>query len=87
MSPWFTGLMLCWLTLNGPTIISSMKFKIHDSSDVGTGLYGLLCKKFHMLLLHNHFDHIVIPGPFQRQFINNYLDFKPNYFITTSLSY
>jgi hypothetical protein len=42
-------------TLNGPTIVRSVKFKIHNSSDVGTGLYGLLCKKFHMSLLHDHF--------------------------------
>ncbi len=75
-------------TLNGPTtIVRSVKFKRHDSSDVGTGLYGVLCKKFHMSLIHDHFDGMVIPRPFQRQFINNYLIFKPNYFIITSFSY
>jgi hypothetical protein len=37
-----------------------------NSNDIGTRLYGVLCKKFHMLLLHDHFARIVILGPFQR---------------------
>jgi hypothetical protein len=74
-------------TLNGSTIVRFVKFRRHDSNDVGIGLYGVLCKKFHMSFLHDHSDHMVILGPFQRQFINNYLIFKPNYFITTSFSY
>lgn len=74
-------------TPNGLTIARSMKFKRHDSNAVGTGLYGVLCKKFHMSLLHDHFDRMVVLGPFQRQFISNYLICKPNSFRTTSFSY
>ncbi len=73
--------------LNGPTIVRSVKFKRHYSSDVEIGLYGVLCKKNCMSLLHNHSDRTVILGPFQIQFINNYFIFKPNYFITISFSY
>jgi hypothetical protein len=40
------------------------------------------CKRFHMLLLHDHSGRMVVPGPFQKQFRNNYLIFKPTYFIT-----
>jgi hypothetical protein len=40
------------------------------------------CKKFGMLLLHDHSGRIVVSGPFQKQFRNNYLIFKPTYFIT-----
>ncbi len=62
------------------------KYKLPNnySSDVGTGLYGVLCKKFGMSLLHDHSGHMVIPGPFQRLFKNTYLIFKPTYFITIS---
>jgi hypothetical protein len=74
-------------TLNGPAIVRSVKLRRHDSSDVGTGLYGVLCKKFCMSFLHNHIDRMVVPRQFQRQFINNYLIFKLNYFITTFFSY
>jgi hypothetical protein len=70
-------------TLNGPTIIRSMKLRRHDSNDVGTGLYAVLCKKFRTSLLQDHSNRMVVPRPFQRQFINNYFIFKPNYFITT----
>jgi hypothetical protein len=55
-----------------------------NSTDVGTSLYGVICKKFCMLFLHDHSSRIVILVPFQRQFKNNYLILKPNYFITTS---
>jgi hypothetical protein len=30
------------------------------------GLYGVICKKFCMSLLHDHSDHMAILGPFQR---------------------
>jgi hypothetical protein len=56
-------------------------------SDIGTGLYGVFCKKFRMLLLHDHFGHMLFPGPFQKQLKNNYLIFMPNYFITTYFSH
>jgi hypothetical protein len=55
-----------------------------NSSDVGTGLYGVLCKKFRMSLLHDHYGCMVVLGSFQRQFRNNYFIFKPNYIIITS---
>jgi len=75
---------------------SSLKFKVkcvgtilthNNSSVVETGLYEVLCKKFCLSLLHDHSGRMVIPGPFQRQFKNNYLIFKLNYFIITSFSY
>ncbi len=59
-----------------------------NSSDVRTSSYGVLCKKFCMSLLQDdHYGHMVILGPFQRQFKNNYLIFKPNYFIIPFFSY
>jgi hypothetical protein len=67
-----------------PNIIQSNLTTKHNSSDVGTSLYGVLCKKFHMWLLHDHSNHMVVLGPFQRQLKNNYIIFKPNYIITTS---
>ncbi len=60
---------------------------ISNSNDIGINLYGVICKKFHMSLLHDHFGCMVILGPFQRQFRNNYFIFKPIYFITPSFSY
>jgi hypothetical protein len=47
-----------------------------------TGLDGVFCKSLVCCFLHDHFDPMVIPGPFQKQFKNNYLIFKPNHFIT-----
>jgi hypothetical protein len=35
-----------------------------NSSDVGLGLYGVVCKKIRMLLLHDYFGHMVIPKKF-----------------------
>ncbi len=34
-----------------------------NSSDVGTSLYGVICKKFCMLLLHDHFGHMIVLKP------------------------
>jgi len=61
-------------------LIVDAKFLILNSNDVGTGLYRVICKKFRMSLLHDHLGHMVIFGPFQRQFRNNYFIFKPNLF-------
>jgi hypothetical protein len=47
-------------------------------------LYGVLCKKLGMSLLHDHSSRMVIPRPFERLFRNIYLIFKPTYFITIS---
>jgi hypothetical protein len=55
-----------------------------NSSNVGTGLYGVICKKFRMSLLHHRSGRMLILKPFQTQLKNNYLIFKPNYFIITS---
>jgi hypothetical protein len=54
-------------------IIISKKIGTLNSSDVGTNLFGFFCKEFHMSLLHNHFSHMVVFGPLQRQLKNNYL--------------
>jgi hypothetical protein len=67
-----------------PNIIQSNLTTKHNSNDVGTCLYGVLCKKFHMSLLYDHSSRMVVLGPFQRQLKNNYIIFKPNYIITTS---
>ncbi len=53
----------------------------------GTGLYGVLCKKFHMLFSQDHFGHIIIPAPLQRQFKNIYLIFKLNDIITFFINF
>jgi hypothetical protein len=78
-------------------LMNENKFKFGDellfilvftnSTNVGTNLYGIICKMFRMLLLHDHSSHMVILVPFQRQLKNNFLIFKPNYFITTSFFY
>jgi hypothetical protein len=47
---------------------------------------GFFVKKF-MSLLHDHFGQMVVLGPFHRQFKNNFLIFKLNYFIITLFSY
>jgi hypothetical protein len=41
---------------------------VANSSYVGTGLYGVVCKKHCMLLLHDYFGRMIIPGQFQGQF-------------------
>jgi hypothetical protein len=58
-----------------------------NSTNVGTSSCGVICKKFRMLLLHDHSGCTIVLVPFQRQLKNNYLIFKPNYFLTTSFSY
>ncbi len=42
--------------------------KLFNSSDVGTSLYGVVCRKFHMSLLHDYSSCMVIPRQFQGQF-------------------
>jgi hypothetical protein len=59
---------------------------VENFSNVGIGLYGVLHKKFHILLLQDHLGRMVINGQFQRQFRNNYFIFKSNYFIIISFS-
>ncbi len=49
--------------------------------DIGFGLFGIFCKKFCILLLHDHSGCMIVLGPFQRQLKNNYLIFKPNFFL------
>jgi hypothetical protein len=31
-----------------------------NSNDIGTSLYGVLCKKFHMSLLHDHSNFVFL---------------------------
>ncbi len=54
-----------------PNIIQSNLTTKHNSSGVGTSSYGVFCKKFHMSLLYDHSNSIVVLGPFQRQLKNN----------------
>jgi hypothetical protein len=42
-----------------------------NSIDVGTSLYGVICKKFRMLLLHDHCSCMAVFVPFQIQLKNN----------------
>jgi hypothetical protein len=64
----------CYISFNKYSILGKGdKYGVHvnqmttfNSNDVGIGLYEFLCKKFHMSLLHDNFDCMVIPGPFQR---------------------
>jgi hypothetical protein len=55
--------------------------------DAGTHLYGILCKKFSMLFLQDHFGHIIIPALLQRQIKNIYVIFKPNYTIILFINF
>jgi len=43
---------------------------------------GFFAKKIRMLLLHDHSNHMVILGPFQSQFKNNYLH---SFFLSTNM--
>ncbi len=61
-----------------------LKLNINGTPSIYMGFFA---KKIHMSLLQDRFGHMAIPGPFQRQLKNNYLIFKPNYFITTFISY
>jgi hypothetical protein len=66
------------LELHGHKIISVMQELVY---------MGVLCKKFSMLFLQDHFGHIIIPTPLQRRFKNIYLIFKPNYIIVFFINF
>jgi hypothetical protein len=60
-----------------------------NSSDIGTGLYGILCKKFHMLLLHNHACHMgsFLDNSKDNSEITMLIYFIITFFITIFFSY